>query len=77
MVFDLPGALLPRWTVKLYVLTAALDWETFRRKHIAMTDRYNMNILIAVFERSLVGRKQKKESAMVAYMENLRGFRVF
>lgn len=47
MVLDLPGALLPRWTVKLYALTAASDCETFRKKHIAKTDRYNMDILIA------------------------------
>ena len=63
MDFDLPGALWPRWTVKLYALTAALDWETFRRKQKAMADRCNMDILIAVLQSSLVWLQKTKRKA--------------
>ena len=38
-VSDLPGAFCPRWIVKLYVLVAALDRETFRRIHVARLDK--------------------------------------
>lgn len=49
LMYDSPGALFPRWTVKLYVLKAALESETFRRIHIATTDRYQIDILISVW----------------------------
>jgi len=46
--FDLPGALTPRWTVKSYVLRAALDCQTFKSKNTTRTDIIDTNILLRI-----------------------------